>query len=229
MRQRYCIFLFLALLISCSDENNLSDNILAKESVLTVGVENVTDVGAVLKGKVSIQTASYDLAMGFQYSTSSGILPSNSIIIIATDVDAQYNFTAVVNNLNPETKYYFRAFVRNNEKEEYGETKEFTTSKSNYSAIDLGLSVKWGNCNLGAKTPEEAGGYYAWGEIETNSSYSWSNYQWCHGTYDSMSKYNTRNTYGGVDELVQLEQQDDAAHLFLGANGECQQMKIGLS
>lgn len=31
-------------------------------------------------------------------------------------------------------------------------------------AVDLGLSVKWANCNLGAGNPEEYGDYYAWGE-----------------------------------------------------------------
>lgn len=32
--------------------------------------------------------------------------------------------------------------------------------------VDLGLSVKWGKCNLGATTPEGYGDYYAWGETE---------------------------------------------------------------
>ena len=32
-------------------------------------------------------------------------------------------------------------------------------------AVDLGLSVKWANCNVGASTPEEYGDYFAWGEV----------------------------------------------------------------
>lgn len=35
-----------------------------------------------------------------------------------------------------------------------------------YEEVDLGLSVKWANCNLGATTPEEYGTYFAWGETE---------------------------------------------------------------
>ena len=31
-------------------------------------------------------------------------------------------------------------------------------------AVDLGLSALWATCNLGANTPEEYGGYYAWGD-----------------------------------------------------------------
>ena len=29
-------------------------------------------------------------------------------------------------------------------------------------AIDLGLSVMWGDCNLGASSPERSGGIYTW-------------------------------------------------------------------
>jgi hypothetical protein len=42
--------------------------------------------------------------------------------------------------------------------------------------VDLGLSVKWASCNLGATKPEEVGDYYAWGEIETKSFFSWDTY-----------------------------------------------------
>jgi hypothetical protein len=33
--------------------------------------------------------------------------------------------------------------------------------------VDLGLSVKWATCNIGAKTPEENGMYFSWGDIES--------------------------------------------------------------
>ena len=38
--------------------------------------------------------------------------------------------------------------------------------------VDLGLSVKWAGWNVGASSPEEYGGYYAWGEIEEKEDYS---------------------------------------------------------
>ena len=38
--------------------------------------------------------------------------------------------------------------------------------------VDLGLSVKWANKNIGATDPEEYGDYFAWGEIATKKSYS---------------------------------------------------------
>ena len=39
-------------------------------------------------------------------------------------------------------------------------------------AVDLGLSVKWANHNVGASSPEGYGGYYAWGETEEKADYS---------------------------------------------------------
>ena len=42
---------------------------------------------------------------------------------------------------------------------------------NDHEYVDLGLSVKWAACNVGANKPEEYGDYYAWGETETKSSY----------------------------------------------------------
>ena len=42
--------------------------------------------------------------------------------------------------------------------------------------VDLGLSVKWAAWNVGASSPEEPGGYYAWGETEEKPTYTWDNY-----------------------------------------------------
>lgn len=51
--------------------------------------------------------------------------------------------------------------------------------------VDLGLSVLWAAYNVGASSPEEYGGYYAWGETETKSSYTWDNYKYAEKNYDS--------------------------------------------
>ena len=45
--------------------------------------------------------------------------------------------------------------------------------------VDLGLSVMWATCNVGANIPEESGGYYAWGETETKEEYSKENSKTC--------------------------------------------------
>ena len=54
------------------------------------------------------------------------------------------------------------------------------TLLGNYEFVDLGLSVKWASCNIGAEKPNEFGDYYAWGETETKETYTFDNYQFQH-------------------------------------------------
>jgi len=53
-------------------------------------------------------------------------------------------------------------------------------------AIDLGLpsGTKWACCNVGASKPEDYGEYYAWGETETKSKYSWDTYKYGRSSKD---------------------------------------------
>ena len=85
-------------------------------------------------------------------------------------------------------------------------------------AVDLGLSVYWASCNVGAKAPEEYGDYYAWGETETKSNYSWSTYKFGTSWSGPFSKYNTSSSYGTVDNKTILEPDDDVAHVKLGGS-----------
>ena len=41
-----------------------------------------------------------------------------------------------------------------------------------HTAVDLGLSVKWATCNVGATSPEGYGDYFAWGETSPKTSYT---------------------------------------------------------
>ena len=41
--------------------------------------------------------------------------------------------------------------------------------------VDLGLSVRWATCNVGADSPEDYGDYYAWGETKTKEEYTGKN------------------------------------------------------
>ena len=44
-------------------------------------------------------------------------------------------------------------------------------SEAGYNYVDLGLTsgTKWATMNLGAKTPQDYGNYYAWGETDTKA------------------------------------------------------------
>ena len=46
------------------------------------------------------------------------------------------------------------------------------------AAVDMGLSVKWASCNLGADEPQGCGDFYAWGETAVKADYSGDTYYW---------------------------------------------------
>ena len=85
--------------------------------------------------------------------------------------------------------------------------------------VDLGLSVKWATCNVGANKPEEYGGYYAWGETATKEDYG-STYKYFKedkdGLFGMITKYCTIEKYGIVDNKTVLEKSDDVAYTTLG-------------
>lgn len=85
-------------------------------------------------------------------------------------------WSVVLDRLESNTTYYYCTFNTIYGKTYYGQVKSFTT-KPLTKAVDLGLSVKWATYNVGASSPEEIGDYYAWGEIDTKSEYSYSNYE----------------------------------------------------
>ena len=112
-------------------------------------------------------------------------------------------------------------------KDSDGKKHTFTVSYSGTMTeeyVDLGLSVKWATCNLGASKPSDYGDYFAWGETEPNkTNYTWATYKW---------KYITKYTYadgrtGSIwydadgnfigDNKTTLEAADDAATANLGS------------
>ncbi len=94
------------------------------------------------------------------------------------------------------------------------------TVKQGVQAVDLGLpsGLKWASCNVGATKPEEYGEYFAWGETEPKTDYSWLTYKWCNGSYDTKTKYNTSSSYGTVDNKTVLDPEDDAANVNWGGS-----------
>ncbi len=74
-----------------------------------------------------------------------------------------------------------------------------------YVYADLGLSVKWATCNVGANSPEEYGDYFAWGETTTKAEYTSGNSLTC-GLYISELQ-----SQGIVDGNGNLTPSHDAA------------------
>lgn len=97
-----------------------------------------------------------------------------------------------------------------------------TGQENSIDYVDLGLSVKWATYNVGATTPTGYGDYFAWGEIETKGYFDWTLYKFrTAGIYTpdiELSKYNTSNSNGPVDNKTTLELNDDVAHVKWGGN-----------
>lgn len=55
-------------------------------------------------------------------------------------------------------------------------------------AVDLGLSVKWATCNVGANSPEEYGDYFAWGETSPKEEYTEATYKYCKAIEDAWGE-----------------------------------------
>ncbi len=104
--------------------------------------------------------------------------------------------------------------------------------ENGFGYVDLGLpsGTKWATMNVGAKTPEESGNYFAWGETEPKATYNWETYKWMtEGMYSSkgISKYTYPDNQKDVvwyddnsvfigDNKKELEDSDDIATLIMG-------------
>ena len=105
--------------------------------------------------------------------------------------------------------------------------------------VDLGLSVNWATCNIGADKPEEYGDYFAWGEMAPHyksgyaqeepqehwnsymsDGYWWSTYMWSKDTHSSLTKYCNAGDLGNngfTDKMTELVPADDAARMLWGS------------
>ena len=70
--------------------------------------------------------------------------------------------------------------------------------------------------NVGAIKEEGFGYYFAWGETEPKSEYSWKAYKWCNGTSRTLTKYCTKESFGNLDRKTKLDAEDDAAYVNWG-------------
>lgn len=169
------------LYVACLIFSNCMDNVFLNSSFRSVITNKATDVGsayAELSGELSLNEecwsgdASY--TCGFIYDTSPDFHSPLKVKVSYRALTG--DFSLVIMGLKPNTTYYYRAYACTYNNDKFGEIRSFTTLPSDSpstetkgthpQAIDLGLSVKWASCNVGAESPEEYGSYFAWGETE---------------------------------------------------------------
>ena len=131
------------------------------------------------------------------------------------------NFTVTLTGLKDKTTYYYRVFMNVFGKEgtlDGSFVTDMISDRYPKEYVDLGLSVMWATCNVGAKCPEEFGDYFAWGETKPKDNYWWDTYfddmsgkdNFLGTTISVFSKYNNE---GG---LTILTPEDDAAYVNWG-------------
>ena len=187
-------------------------------TVTTSTVSRITETTAVAGGNVTSDGGASVTERGVVYSTSSNPTMANGKVASGSGTGA---FTCNLTGLQSNTTYYIRAYAVNSKGTAYGDEVSFTTNEKVFAIpeyVDLGLSVKWATFNVGATKPEEYGDYFAWGETEPKSTYSWSNYKWCRGSETTLTKYCNHSGYGTVDNKTTLELSDDAAAVNLGGD-----------
>ena len=185
--------------------------------------ENITLIAKFTKlSNLTLCSAGYG-SVSFKDSAdaSVAVLPGSEVTVVATpdedcdfigwfigeaeepvSIDAEYTFTVTV-NLTLTAKF-----------------KKRKTDINGYEYVDLALpsGLKWATMNVGATSPEDYGGYYAWGETEEKEYYEWSIYKWHIGSPDTMTKYCTDSYYGTVDNKTVLDPEDDVAHVTWGSS-----------
>ena len=194
-------------------------------SVTTSTITQITETTAVAGGNVTNDGKASVTERGVVYSLSANPSISDLSSTIVRSGSGTGSFTCNLTGLEEGKKYYVRAYAMNSKGTAYGTEVTFTTNKQSgngtengYAYVDLGLSVKWATMNVGASKAEGYGSYFAWDETTTKSTYSWSTYKYCNGSYKTLTKYNTSSSYGTVDNKTQLELSDDAARVNWGGS-----------
>ena len=187
-------------------------------TVNTSAVTQITETTAVAGGNVTVDGGASVTERGVVYSTTANPTTANTKKVSGSGTGA---FTCNLTGLQASTTYYVRAYAINEKGTSYGEQVTFKTLEEVSATpeyVDLGLSVKWADRNVGASKPEEYGDYFAWGETEPKSTYSWSTYKWCNGSETTLTKYCTNSSYGTVDNKTTLDLSDDAARVNWGGS-----------
>lgn len=92
--------------------------------------------------------------------------------------------TDTINNYNAEYEEQ-----QNSQIESYTSQHAWTGTINGHEYVDIGLSIKWATCNVGASQPSDYGSYYfAWGETSLKPQYKKSNSATYKKTIDDISE-----------------------------------------
>lgn len=178
MKKVFSLFVFVALLVSCKEEENPGAAVYAK------AIELSTDRLFVQKGTYEILKVKFSPSNVTErdmtwvslnpavFSVDDGIvigLSIGSAELIAKCGDATARCKVTV-TLNPTV--------------------------NGYEFVEMGDGLKWATCNMEGEAPHSYGEYFAWGETEVKSEYNWESYEWVQkdqADENHISKYSRKD------------------------------------
>ncbi len=202
------------------EERSFTTAPITLPTVVTLEPTDISVSSAVCGGKITSNGNTEITECGICYSEAASPTIDGKILVCKQNNVGE--FSGTIAGLSESTTYYVRAYATNAKGTAYGEELSFTTAThyTSYTSVDLGLSVKWATCNVGATSPEKYGNYYAWGETETKKNYLLDTYKYG-SAYNALTKYCNNSSYGEdnfTDNLITLEASDDAAAKNWGDN-----------
>ena len=198
---------------SYGEEKSFTTVEVVLPTVVTNDITDITTNSAKCSGTVTSDGNSAILAKGVCWSISPEPTLNNNY---TDEGDGSGAFISSLTNLTDGVKYYVRAYATNEKGTNYGEQKSFTTLErtfeNGYEYVDLGLSVKWATCNVGASKAEDYGDYFAWGETSVKETYDEDNCL----TYELS--YSELQAQGYIDSEGNLTAPYDAATFNWGGD-----------
>lgn len=133
-------------------------------AIATADAASITEVSVKLSGTFTLEPSESDAVVkAFRISLDESTVADEGRLYESADTTNSYSLT--VDGLVPGQTYYFVAYSTVNSDEYIGDVKSFTTETQSYEFVDLGLSVKWATCNVGATESTKAGGLFGFGDI----------------------------------------------------------------
>lgn len=173
--------------------------------------------------KVTLEPEMVSILEGESFQLSAGVFPSNNTDYTIEWKSNNTDIVVVDNNGLIKAIKAGDAIVSANVKPFEAHCSVSVKKHIPTTAVDIGLSAYWAECNIGASKPEEFGDYYAWGEIVTKAVFTYDTYKWyLDGAY--VIKYcpaEKTDYWGGEgdpDNLLVLEKEDDVASVLLGGD-----------
>ena len=217
MKKIYLVLMcMIASLMACEKDIDFAETVLTISTIKSTATSNSVELACVITTDATVS----DVCV--QYTTDRTFSTYEQVEM------AEYTtgcYQVKIVGLEENTVYCYRYMVSNSistlmsKAVEQFRTLESTTGTENgYAYVDLGLSVKWATCNVGASKPEDYGDYFAWGETKPKDYYGWSTYKYCNGSDNTLTKYNNSSSFGTVDNKTQLELSDDAARANWGGS-----------